>query len=83
METAVLTLDFATDSVGVWRGERRQRVREMAAGTIHAILASWEVCKAPPGRTPHAHTHASRPPPGRTLQATHPSCTETAHAAGL
>ena len=39
----VLQLDFATDSVGVWRAERRQRVQATQSGTVHAILASWEV----------------------------------------
>lgn len=39
----VLKLDFATDAVGVWRGERRQRLQASSTGVVHAILASWEV----------------------------------------
>ena len=39
----VLDVDFANDTVGVWRGERRQRLKATSAGTVHAILASWEV----------------------------------------
>lgn len=39
----VLDLDFAKDAVGVWRGERRQRIQATSTGTVHAILASWEV----------------------------------------
>ena len=40
---AVLELDFAKDSVGAWRGERRQRLQATTSGTVHAVLASWEV----------------------------------------
>ena len=39
----VLGLDFSSDAVGVWRGERRQQLRASKSGTVHAILASWEV----------------------------------------
>ena len=39
----VLDVDFATDAVGCWRGERRQRIQASRSGTVHAILASWEV----------------------------------------
>lgn len=39
----VLPVDFASDAVGVWRGEKRTRLQIQKAGTIHAILASWEV----------------------------------------
>jgi len=42
-KTPVLELDFATDAVGVWKSERRQRLVATASGTVHAILASWEV----------------------------------------
>ena len=43
----VLSLDFASDCVGVWRGERRQRVVATGDGVVHAILASWEVYDGP------------------------------------
>jgi len=39
----VLNVDFASDTVGVWRGERRQAFQASFTGTVHAILASWEV----------------------------------------
>jgi protein arginine N-methyltransferase 7 len=39
----VLDLDFATDAVGVWKGERRQRLQCSQAGVVHAVLATWEV----------------------------------------
>lgn len=39
----VLPVDFSSDQVGVWRGEKRTRLQVQKAGTIHAILASWEV----------------------------------------
>jgi protein arginine N-methyltransferase 7 len=34
--TPVLQLDFAQDSVGIWRGERRTRMQATKTGTIHA-----------------------------------------------
>ena len=40
---AVLNVDFSKDAVGVWRGERRQRFQVQRAGTVHAMMASWEV----------------------------------------
>mmetsp|Transcript_34611 Transcript_34611/g.73910 ORF Transcript_34611/g.73910 Transcript_34611/m.73910 type:complete len:423 (-) Transcript_34611:61-1329(-) len=39
----VLPIDFSSDQVGVWRGEKRTHLQVQKAGTIHAILASWEV----------------------------------------
>jgi len=39
----VLRVDFSSDTVGVWRGEKRSRLQVSRAGTVHAILASWEV----------------------------------------
>ena len=43
----VLDVDFALDTVGVWRGELRQRVQATHSGTVHAVLASWEVYDRP------------------------------------
>ena len=70
----VLKLDFAHDCVGVWRGERRQRFRATAAGTVHAILASWEVHDGPGagGGGGGAAAAASSPP---LTMSTHPSDT--------
>ena len=39
----VLDIDFAHDVVGVWKNERRQRIQALASGTVHAVMASWEV----------------------------------------
>ena len=55
----VLGLDFANDAVGVWRGERRQQLRASASGTVHAILASWEVRAT---RPPKSHEPAASAP---------------------
>ena len=40
---SVLPVDFSADAVGMWRGEHRRRVQVEHAGTVHAVLASWEV----------------------------------------
>ena len=58
----MLSLDFATDTVGIWRGELRQRLQATSAGTVHAILASWEVYdgkQVPVGLVPAASTEAA------------------------
>ena len=46
-KTPVLAVDFATDAVGTWRGEKRARFQATKTGTVHAVLASWEVYDAP------------------------------------
>lgn len=46
----------------MWRGEMRQRVRVDAAGTVHAVLASWEVYDAQPSAA-------------RATMSTHPEAT--------
>jgi len=42
----VLSVDFGADSVGIWRTERRVRFQVRHSGTVHAIMASWEVYAA-------------------------------------
>ena len=39
----VLSVDFGADAVGIWRTERRVRFQVRESGTVHAIMASWEV----------------------------------------
>ncbi|KAL1529390.1 hypothetical protein AB1Y20_000341 [Prymnesium parvum] len=39
----VLDVDFSCAVVGMWRGERRQAIQATQSGTVHAIMASWEV----------------------------------------
>ena len=41
--TPVLAIDFSADEVGVWGGESRTTLRATRAGTVHAVMASWEV----------------------------------------
>jgi len=42
----VLSVDFGADAVGIWRTERRVRFQVRESGTVHAIMASWEVYAA-------------------------------------
>ncbi len=39
----VLDVDFDQDCVGMWRHESRQQLVATRTGTVHAVLASWEV----------------------------------------
>lgn len=56
--TLVLPIDFAADKVGVWSGESRTRLTATRAGTVHAVLASWEVYA---GEAPNVLTMATHP----------------------
>ena len=60
----VLPVDFSTDRVGVWLGERKLRFQAMRSGTVHAVLASWEVAAS--------RDDASS---GGLVMATHPDAT--------
>lgn len=42
-KTAVLQVDFSQDEVGMWKEERRHRIRATSSGIVHAVLVSWEV----------------------------------------
>jgi len=74
----VLNLDFATDVVGLWRGESRQRVQVMKSGTIHAILASWEVYdgqQQPCGPSGSGTNNPNGSPSEDLVMSTHPDAT--------
>eukprot|EP00747_Dinoflagellata_sp_TGD_P148818 gnl/TRDRNA2_/TRDRNA2_176956_c0_seq2.p1 gnl/TRDRNA2_/TRDRNA2_176956_c0~~gnl/TRDRNA2_/TRDRNA2_176956_c0_seq2.p1 ORF type:complete len:312 (+),score=34.36 gnl/TRDRNA2_/TRDRNA2_176956_c0_seq2:95-937(+) len=40
---SVLEVDFSKDRMGIWEPEMRVTLRAIAAGTVHAVLTSWEV----------------------------------------